>query len=144
MQIPLDSTIIVQTKRDRSLLGVEQPRRTALAGRLEQRIGLPDDFRDARNRRHIAFELGRLLRLDQPRRRRRIRAVEPHIEKRFAAPQDQVLLRVVPLERHRKSTAPVRSEEHTSELQSLMRNSYAVFCLKKKKKHKLLIQHNAI
>src|SRR3546814_10342689 len=28
-----------------------------------------------------------------------------------------------------------RSEEHTSELQSLMRISYAVFCLKKKKKH---------
>src|SRR3546814_7074574 len=28
----------------------------------------------------------------------------------------------------------MRSEEHTSELQSLMRNSYAVFCLKKKKK----------
>src|SRR3546814_10453300 len=30
-------------------------------------------------------------------------------------------------------TTPVRSEEHTSELQSLMRTSYAVFCLKKKK-----------
>src|SRR3546814_9065569 len=30
--------------------------------------------------------------------------------------------------------AAVRSEEHTSELQSLMRISYAVFCLKKKKK----------
>src|SRR3546814_9792668 len=30
----------------------------------------------------------------------------------------------------------VRSEEHTSELQSLMRISYAVFCLKKKKKRK--------
>src|SRR3546814_3127643 len=29
----------------------------------------------------------------------------------------------------------VRSEEHTSELQSLMRISYAVFCLKKKNKH---------
>src|SRR3546814_5568343 len=29
----------------------------------------------------------------------------------------------------------VRSEEHTSELQSLMRISYAVFCLKKKKQH---------
>src|SRR3546814_1253030 len=28
-----------------------------------------------------------------------------------------------------------RSEEHTSELQSLMRNSYAVFCLKKKKQN---------
>src|SRR3546814_1077763 len=31
---------------------------------------------------------------------------------------------------------PDRSEEHTSELQSLMRISYAVFCLKKKKKKK--------
>src|SRR3546814_1276050 len=31
-----------------------------------------------------------------------------------------------------------RSEEHTSELQSLMRNSYAVFCLKKKTQN----QHN--
>src|SRR3546814_7567422 len=31
-----------------------------------------------------------------------------------------------------------RSEEHTSELQSLMRNSYAVFCLKKKKTQKPL------
>src|SRR3546814_4235435 len=30
--------------------------------------------------------------------------------------------------------AHLRSEEHTSELQSLMRNSYAVFCLKKKNK----------
>src|SRR3546814_10868133 len=29
----------------------------------------------------------------------------------------------------------LRSEEHTSELQSLMRISYAVFCLKKKKKY---------
>src|SRR3546814_3083078 len=33
-----------------------------------------------------------------------------------------------------------RSEEHTSELQSLMRISYAVFCLKKKKKEET-IQH---
>src|SRR3546814_9782801 len=33
----------------------------------------------------------------------------------------------------------IRSEEHTSELQSLMRISYAVFCLKKKK---TLIQHH--
>src|SRR3546814_8944134 len=34
------------------------------------------------------------------------------------------------------STNWPRSEEHTSELQSLMRNSYAVFCLKKKKYNK--------
>src|SRR3546814_1254038 len=33
----------------------------------------------------------------------------------------------------RVAAAVVRSEEHTSELQSLMRISYAVFCLKKKK-----------
>src|SRR3546814_9151841 len=32
--------------------------------------------------------------------------------------------------------ALLRSEEHTSELQSLMRISYAVFCLKKKKRNK--------
>src|SRR3546814_10552792 len=36
------------------------------------------------------------------------------------------------LARHRAADAD-RSEEHTSELQSLMRISYAVFCLKKKK-----------
>src|SRR3546814_10214689 len=41
---------------------------------------------------------------------------------------------------HRKALRSVRrggrrSEEHTSELQSLMRSSYAVFCLKKKKKN---------
>src|SRR3546814_2263911 len=35
------------------------------------------------------------------------------------------------------ATVMIRSEEHPSELQSLMRRSYAVFCLKKKKKKKL-------
>src|SRR3546814_7333792 len=35
-----------------------------------------------------------------------------------------------------------RSEEHTSELQSLMRISYAVFCLKKKKRHDKNANHN--
>src|SRR3546814_7606875 len=37
-----------------------------------------------------------------------------------------------------------RSEEHTSELQSLMRISYAVFCLKKKKKKNTKILNTAI
>src|SRR3546814_2481426 len=37
-----------------------------------------------------------------------------------------------------------RSEEHTSELQSLMRISYAVFCLKKKRKKSNLDQHTKI
>src|SRR3546814_7837720 len=36
----------------------------------------------------------------------------------------------------REASASSRSEEHTSELQSLMRISYAVFCLKKKKQKK--------
>src|SRR3546814_4474612 len=35
-----------------------------------------------------------------------------------------------------------RSEEHTSELQSLMRSSYAVFCLKKNKKKQNTNKHN--
>src|SRR3546814_7786156 len=34
-----------------------------------------------------------------------------------------------------RQTHPARSEEHTSELQSLMRISYAVFCLKKKRRN---------
>src|SRR3546814_8409144 len=38
----------------------------------------------------------------------------------------------------------LRSEEHTSELQSLMRNSYAVFCLKKKNRELTQITHSAI
>src|SRR3546814_6084417 len=36
---------------------------------------------------------------------------------------------------------PARSEEHTSELQSLMRISYAVFCLKKKTNNKITINY---
>src|SRR3546814_2175701 len=36
---------------------------------------------------------------------------------------------------------PIRSEEHTSELQSLMRISYAVFCLKKKKRQQKHSRH---
>src|SRR3546814_10095206 len=36
----------------------------------------------------------------------------------------------------------IRSEEHTSELQSLMRISYAVFCLKKKKKKNAKTEHH--
>src|SRR3546814_5425402 len=45
-----------------------------------------------------------------------------------------ISLAVVPLDKQPWSALVERSEEHTSELQSLMRISYAVFCLKKKKK----------
>src|SRR3546814_4560523 len=56
---------------------------------------------------------------------------------------DQEILALLPIHRasgkrcaQRRHVAAGRSEEHTSELQSLMRTSYAVFCLKKKKKEK--------
>src|SRR3546814_10286974 len=41
----------------------------------------------------------------------------------------------ISLPEHVRQERDTRSEEHTSELQSLMRISYAVFCLKKKKKN---------
>src|SRR3546814_4073568 len=45
---------------------------------------------------------------------------------------------------HRAACPMLRSEEHTSELQSLMRISYAVFCLKKKKKNKITIEYKQV
>src|SRR3546814_1347204 len=49
---------------------------------------------------------------------------------------DRALVTASPLRSRRRGARRPRSEEHTSELQSLMRISYAVFCLKKKTKHK--------
>src|SRR3546814_6959715 len=43
----------------------------------------------------------------------------------------------------RRVEAQARSEEHTSELQSLMRNSYAVLCLKNKKTNRTHNNHNS-
>src|SRR3546814_15046902 len=45
------------------------------------------------------------------------------------------LIAPVPLWAQSGTMADIRSEEHTSELQSLMRISYAVFCLTKKNNH---------
>src|SRR3546814_15715059 len=56
----------------------------------------------------------------------------PDHGQQLPGPEDRVALEVVaerPVAQHFEK----RSEEHTSELQSLMRISYAVFCLKKKK-----------
>src|SRR3546814_1856401 len=57
-------------------------------------------------------------------------AVQRRIVDREAAPQP----RHDRLADQRNRGEQVRSEEHTSELQSIMRTSYAVFCLKKKTK----------
>src|SRR3546814_6673914 len=65
-----------------------------------------------------------------------IRAHQPDLAGLVVAgPDHQPLL----VRRERRADAEalvIRSEEHTSELQSLMRISYAVFCLKKKKQNK--------
>src|SRR3546814_16619351 len=59
---------------------------------------------------------------------------EPGMPGRFVARLDQRRRYACRLEQDRqRQPADPRSEEHTSELQSLMRISYAVFCLKKKK-----------
>src|SRR3546814_10596313 len=56
---------------------------------------------------------------------------------RSELPTEQGLRRLAPeKDGQRIESAMARSEEHTSELQSLMRISYAVFCLKKKNSHK--------
>src|SRR3546814_6167789 len=62
-----------------------------------------------------------------------------------AAQMDRLLLLeppatadALPVARFLLSTWALRSEEHTSELQSLMRISYAVFCLQKKNKQSYL------
>src|SRR3546814_9734303 len=47
--------------------------------------------------------------------------------------QFRVIIQAVPGKCLSPCVVEYRSEEHTSELQSLMRNSYAVFCFKKKK-----------
>src|SRR3546814_7760168 len=59
---------------------------------------------------------------------------------------------MIPMARQKTQAPPLqgraarlanRSEEHTSELQSLMRISYAVFCLQKKNKTTTLINHKS-
>src|SRR3546814_7425876 len=76
--------------------------------------------------------LGARLRSAQMMARRapiRATAIEQRLGTRYTVETLRALIRRYPERRF-----IWRSEEHTSELQSLMRNSYAVFCLKKKKK----------
>src|SRR3546814_9801423 len=77
-----------------------------------------------------------------------VEEVEVHLDVEIDLPIDEFLPKYDEVEYELpipedvlERSAPVRSEEHTSELQSLMRISYAVFCLKKKKKQIQNIQH---
>src|SRR3546814_5469963 len=69
-------------------------------------------------------------------RRRRVRWSDHRTDRewRCACWSPAIALGPLSEEPGRSHPDPVRSEEHTSELQSLMRISYAVFCLKKKNK----------
>src|SRR3546814_5003542 len=79
---------------------------------------------------------GGLARCHQPRQHQRRRCAQVGRHHRRAAERFHPAHdRGVPLDADVRAQAQqFRSEEHTSELQSLMRISYAVFCLKKKKK----------
>src|SRR3546814_4159034 len=101
------------------------------------------DLREILGRAHLdqarrgAFERsGHALACIQP-GRRRIRAahqVDVAVVE-FVDQGDETTRGIVAAGVHHRDPAE-RSEEHTSELQSLMRISYAVFCLKKKKKNR--------
>src|SRR3546814_3720470 len=67
-----------------------------------------------------------------------VRASRPDLPGSLCAPpiaESRIVLDFGERGVHLLELPPDRSEEHTSELQSLMRISYAVFCLKKKKQH---------
>src|SRR3546814_9696845 len=87
--------------------------------------------------------LFRSLRILEPRHRQRDQILQheaPGPRARIHGGQDEQRLEqyreMIPKRLHRRAAHDMgenlRSEEHTSELQSLMRISYAVFCLKKK------------
>src|SRR3546814_2933597 len=73
--------------------------------------------------------------------RRRSRRARPHHPARARPDREFSGLSLCRIAGARRLARSLRSEEHTSELQSLMRISYAVFCLKKKThKLKILVQ----
>src|SRR3546814_9515735 len=88
-----------------------------------------DDVGGLADAHEVARPLGRQV------RHRHVERLE-HRRLAFAdgEPADRVAVEADLLQRLGRALAQLRSEEHTSELQSLMRISYAVFCLKKKQK----------
>src|SRR3546814_2514603 len=68
--------------------------------------------------------------------------VEIGVGQQRGAVVERRLRRVARRQRRNLDPRGRRSEEHTSELQSLMRNSYAVFCLKKKKQEQTISTYN--
>src|SRR3546814_2143732 len=79
----------------------------------------------------------------KPRQQQQRRLLHEHgdYQDRAAAEEDDLGDLDIALDRPARRIGP-RSEEHTSELQSLMRISYAVFCLKKKQTHTTNTSYN--
>src|SRR3546814_5481393 len=99
-----------------------------------QRILTPDDIMDLG-----AFETIRAEKRQENLLRKRFRrlSIGPHVSVHFENWdtmwwQVHEMLRIEKGGEEQLKDELARSEEHTSELQSLMSNSYAVFCLKKK------------
>src|SRR3546814_7077760 len=113
------------------LVDVPDPRRCVGEAQVVQQVGSADQIQDA-----APMSLGRGAdqdlavpgRIGVPWRDQRMAAADA-VACRLAAQH-------VSDEGAEQRQAGIRSEEHTSELQSLMRISYAVFCLKKKKTKK--------
>src|SRR3546814_9008835 len=97
---------------------------------------------DPFGKQRVVFDLG-----SKPVERHRVAVIDEEYHMRIADIDRGGIFQSVPAHRHGcgihgigdRDPFPVearRSEEHTSELQSLMRISYAVFCLKKKTQYK--------
>src|SRR3546814_6844500 len=76
----------------------------------------------------VTIEDGSILRIPSNRMLKRADGGEPVTAREAFEAKAEVIISIKPAK-----IVSIRSEEHTSELQSLMRLSYAVFCLKKKK-----------
>src|SRR3546814_1712750 len=70
-----------------------------------------------------------------------LRRADGSLRRRDNPGQETRLVQIPQIRRIPRPEPLTRSEEHTSELQSLMRTSYAVFCLKKKKRQTQQTQH---
>src|SRR3546814_5424222 len=87
-----------------------------------------------RDHRSATREQGQKGKAGKSERARPRRPPRPrHGRQAVSASSSSQLGSLLPMARRKVHRSVVRSEEHTSELQSLMRISYAVFCLKKKK-----------